>query len=156
MRGLIAWLGFRQAGVSYERRPRREGASKAPFWHTVFFAVNAITSFSLKPLRVFTLFGLLVIAVSIFASFIYFILAITGSPPAGITTLILVAFFGIGLNSAGIGLLGEYLGRTYSETKGRPLYVVRESFNLQQYDSSIAGASGAFPTSSGYGHGPRY
>ncbi len=61
MRGLIAWLGFRQTGILYERRPRKAGVSKAPFWHTVFFVINAITSFSLKPLRMFSVLGVAMI-----------------------------------------------------------------------------------------------
>lgn len=136
MRGLIAWLGFRQTGVSYERQPRTKGVSKAPFWHTLFFTINAVTAFSLKPLRIFSLFGLMMIGISVLASMFYLVLALIGSPPAGITTLILLAVFSIGLNSAGIGMLGEYLGRTYTETKARPLYVVQESFNVEPLGSS--------------------
>jgi len=59
------------------------------------------------------------------------VLFIVGAPPPGITTLIILAFLGIGINSLGLGILGEYLGRTYWEVKRRPLYVVRESVNLQ-------------------------
>ena len=130
LRGLIAWLGFRQVGVPYERRPRTRGESKAPFWPLVAFVFNAVTSFSLKPLRLFTAFGFLTVAASVVAMVVYTVLAITGSPPAGITTLIVLAWLGIGLNSLGIGILGEYVGRTYSEAKRRPLYVVAETLNL--------------------------
>jgi polyisoprenyl-phosphate glycosyltransferase len=130
MRGLIAWLGFRQTGVLYERRPRLAGRSKAPLWPTVFFTFNAVTSFSLKPLRLFTFLGFAMIVVSFVAALIYSILFVIGSPPPGITTLIVLSFFSIGLNSVGIGILGEYLGRTYAEVKQRPLYVVQESVNL--------------------------
>lgn len=131
MRGLIAWLGFRQISVPYERRPRKAGVSKAPFWELLFFVFNAITSFSLKPLRLFTFLGGATIVVSVMAAVAYAVLFIIGSPPPGITTLIILAFLGIGINSLGLGILGEYLGRTYWEVKRRPLYVVRESFNLQ-------------------------
>jgi dolichol-phosphate mannosyltransferase len=131
-RGLIAWLGFRQTGITYERRPREAGESKAPIWHTFLITVNAITSFSLKPLRVFTLFGLAMIGVSGLALLAYISLFFIGSPLPGLTTLICLVLFGIGLNSAGIGVLGEYLGRTYAETKRRPLYVVQESFSMPQ------------------------
>lgn len=131
MRGLIAWLGFRQTSISYERRARKAGVSKAPFWELLFFVLNAITSFSLKPLRLFTLLGFGLIVISIIAVAIYTVLFLTGSPPPGITTLIVLSFLGIGLNSLGIGVLGEYLGRTYSEVKNRPLYVVQETINLE-------------------------
>jgi len=131
MRGLIAWLGFRQASVPYERRPRTAGVSKAPFWDLLFFVFNAITSFSLKPLRLFTFLGFALIGVSILGAVAYSYLYLIGSPPPGITTLIVLSFLGIGLNSLGIGVLGEYLGRTYAEVKRRPLYVVQEAVNLQ-------------------------
>jgi len=130
MRGLIAWLGFRQVGIVYERRPRRTGQSKAPFWDMVFFAFNAITSFSLKPLRLFTFMGFLFLALSSLAIVVYVILAFIGKPPPGIPTIIVLLLLAIGLNSLGIGILGEYLGRTYAETKHRPLYLVQESVNI--------------------------
>ena len=130
MRGLIAWLGFRQTSVPYERLPRTAGVSNAPFLEILFFTFNAITSFSLKPLRLFTLLGFTLIAVSIISAGIYAFLYLVGSPPPGITTLIVLGFLGIGLNSLGIGVLGEYIGRTYSEVKRRPLYVIEDSVNL--------------------------
>lgn len=132
LRGLIAWLGFRQIGIPYARRARFSGVSKAPFWEMVFFAFNGITSFSLKPLRLFTIFGGLVLGVSGVAILIYTILFLTGSPPPGITTIIVLLISAIGLNSFGIGVLGEYLGRTYSEVKRRPLYIVSETVNLPE------------------------
>ncbi|MHB8627839.1 MAG: glycosyltransferase [Aggregatilineales bacterium] len=131
MRGLIAWLGFRQIGIAYERQPRKAGKSNAPFWNIFFFAFNAITSFSLKPLRAFTFLGFILIGVSIVAALAYALLSIFGHPPPGITTLIVLSFLGIGLNSLGIGILGEYIGRTYSEVKHRPLYIIDECVGLQ-------------------------
>lgn len=131
MRGLIAWLGFRQTGITYERRPREAGVSKGPFWYTVFFTFNAITSFSLKPLRLFLFLGFAMIGLSFAAIALYSVLYLLGSPPPGITTLIVLSFLGIGLNSLGIGVLGEYLGRTYAEVKRRPLYIVQESVNFE-------------------------
>lgn len=130
-RGLIAWLGFRQTGITYERRPREAGISKYPFWFTVFFTFDAITSFSLKPLRLFLFLGLAMMGLSSAAIVFYSVLYLFGSPPAGITTLIVLSFLSIGLNSLGIGVLGEYLGRTYVEVKRRPLYIIQESFNVE-------------------------
>lgn len=134
MRGLIAWLGFRQTGVEYERRPRGAGQSKAPLGSMIVFALNAFTSFSVKPLRMFTIFGFGLVALSLLAVPIYVALYLTGDPPAGVTTLIILALLGIGVNSLGIGVLGEYLGRTYAETKRRPLYVIADSVNLESQD----------------------
>jgi glycosyltransferase involved in cell wall biosynthesis len=130
MRGMISWLGFRQVGVPYERRPRLAGDSKAPFLHLVTFVFNAISSYSLKPLRLFTLFGFLVLAGSLSAAAIYAVLSAMGDPPPGVTTLIVLAWMAIGLNALGIGILGEYVGRTYSEVKRRPLWVVEDAVNL--------------------------
>jgi polyisoprenyl-phosphate glycosyltransferase len=130
MRGLIAWLGFRQVGVPYERQSRTAGGSKAPFSHLLFFAFNAITSFSLRPLRLFTLMGTIILTLSMVAAVVYIILWLVGSPPPGVTTIIVLLLVAIGLNSIGIGILGEYVGRTYAESKRRPLYVVEESVNL--------------------------
>ncbi len=131
MRGLIAWLGFKQTGVTYEREPRTAGKSKAPFFDLVLFVFNAVTSFSLRPLRLFTLMGTIMLLVSFVAAIVYVILWFTVSAPPGITTIIVLLFAGIGLNSIGIGLLGEYVGRTYVEAKRRPLYVVQEAVNIE-------------------------
>jgi len=130
MRGLIAWLGFRQTGVEYTRRRRNAGESKAPIGFLIPYTLNAFTSFSLKPLRMFTLLGFGLVALSFLAVPIYIVLSLTGNPPAGITTVIVLLLLAIGINSLGIGVLGEYLGRTYAETKRRPLYVVAESLNF--------------------------
>jgi glycosyltransferase involved in cell wall biosynthesis len=135
MRGLIAWLGFRQVGVPYERQARQAGLSKAPFTDLLFFVFNAITSFSLRPLRLFTLMGTIILALSIVAAFVYALLWFTGSPPPGVTTIIVLLLAAIGLNSIGIGILGEYVGRTYIEAKRRPLYVVQEAVNIANTQS---------------------
>ncbi len=145
MRGMIAWLGFRQTGVLYERRPRHAGLSKAPLWPTLIYTLNAVTSFSLKPLRLFLALGLFTTALSVLAIFGYSFLSLLGNPPPGITTLIVLAFLGIGLNSLGIGMLGEYLGRTYVETKRRPLYIVEEAVNLPAADSHVTPSHEASP-----------
>lgn len=137
MRGLIAWLGFRQTGIHYERRSREAGGSKAPFWHTLFFTFNAMTSFSLKPLRMFLLLGFIMIGFSCFGALAYSLLWLLGYAPPGITTLIVLVLLNIGLNSLGIGILGEYLGRTYSEVKHRPLYIIQETMNLSTADQEL-------------------
>lgn len=128
LRGLISWLGFRQTGILYERKPRLHGISNAPFFDIFLFAMSAITSFSLKPLRLFTFMGFGILLISLLAVFVYAGLWLFGSPPPGITTLIILGFFGIGLNSLGIGILGEYIGRIYTETKLRPKYIIQETY----------------------------
>lgn len=130
MRGMIAWLGFRQIGIPYERRPRVGGKSNVGFSALLAFAFNAVTSYSLKPLRMFTIFGFVVVTAAALAAVAYVVLAVAGHPPAGITTLIVLAWIGIGLQSLGIGILGEYVGKSYAEVKRRPLYIVDETLNL--------------------------
>ena len=130
MRGFIAWVGFKQIGIVYERQPRTADTSKGPFWHILFYALTAITSFSIQPLRIFLMAGAGVTAFSLIAIVINVILYFVGRPVAGLTTLFILSFLGIGINSFGIGLLGEYLGRTYFETKRRPIYIVDEMVNL--------------------------
>ncbi len=139
MRGLIAWLGFRQTGIDYEREPRRSGESKFPLGSLIAFALNAFTSFSVKPLRVFTLIGFALVGLVILAVPVYVYLYLTDGAPQGITTLIVLALLAIGVNSLGIGVLGEYLGRTYAETKRRPLYVISDSVNLPRPSRSVDG-----------------
>ena len=141
MRGLIAWLGFRQVGIEYERRPRVAGDSKFPLGSLIAFALNALTSFSLKPLRVFTILGFSLLALSLLAVPVYIYLYFTTGAPQGITTLIVLGLLGIGVNSLGIGVLGEYLGRTYAETKRRPLYVIADSTNVAADALPFAGVS---------------
>lgn len=131
LRGLIAWLGFRQIGIPYERRPRTSGVSKAPFWDTLFFTINAITSFSLRPLRLFSFLGFGILILAFLSIVVYVTLWTVGSPPPGITTLIVLSLMGIGLNSLGIGILGEYVGKIYTETKGRPKYIIQEKYPPQ-------------------------
>ena len=130
MRGLIAWLGFRQTGVYYERRPRVAGESKAPLTDLIWFVFNAVTSFSLKPLRLFTFMGFAMLGISAILSIVYIVLYLNGSPPPGITTIVVLLLVSIGLNSLGIGVLGEYLGKTFSEVKRRPLYVIEQTANI--------------------------
>ena len=131
MRGMIAWVGFKQIGVEYQRQPRTTGRSNAPLVDILLFTFNAITSFSLRPLRLFTLFGFMVLALSFLLSIVYVTLWLRGSPPPGFTTLLVLLLAGIGVNSLGIGILGEYIGRTFSESKRRPIYVIEESLNLK-------------------------
>jgi len=137
MRGLIAWVGFNQTGIIYERQPRTAGVSKGPFWLILFYAISAITSFSIQPLRIFLISGAFLTILSLIAIVINLFLYFFGKPVAGLTTLFILSFLGIGLNSFGIGLLGEYIGRTYFETKRRPIYIVDEMVgfpkNKKQY-----------------------
>jgi len=126
-RGMSAWVGFRQVGVSYKRAARLAGVTKYPFRKMLKLALNAITGFSYFPLQVATYFGFFSAALAILAIPIVIYMRVTGSNAffGQATTLIAVLFLG-GVQLISLGILGEYVGRLYDEAKGRPLYIVRE------------------------------
>lgn len=127
-RGMSAWVGFKQIGVTYKRAARVAGVTKYPFSKMLRLALNAITSFSYFPLQVATFFGFLSAGVSILAIPLVAILRLAGSHffEGQTTTLISVLFLG-GVQLISLGILGEYIGRLYDEAKGRPLYIVRDA-----------------------------
>ncbi|MBL8079615.1 MAG: glycosyltransferase family 2 protein [Anaerolineales bacterium] len=127
-RGMSAWVGFKQIGVTYKRAARVAGVTKYPFSKMLRLALNAITSFSYFPLQVATFFGFFSAGVSILAIPLVAILRLAGSHffEGQTTTLISVLFLG-GVQLISLGILGEYVGRLYDEAKGRPLYIVREA-----------------------------
>ncbi len=128
LRGMAAWVGFRQIGVEYRRAARFAGETKYPFRKMLRLALNAITGFSYFPLQLATFFGFLSAGLAIFSIPIVVILRMTGwqAFQGQATTLIAVLFLG-GVQLISLGILGEYIGRIYDEVKGRPLYVVREA-----------------------------
>lgn len=127
-RGMSAWVGFKQIGVTYKRAARLSGVTKYPFRKMLKLALNAITGFSYFPLQVATFFGFLSAGVAIFAIPVVAILRLAGSHffEGQTTTLISVLFLG-GVQLISLGVLGEYIGRLYDEAKGRPLYIVRDA-----------------------------
>jgi dolichol-phosphate mannosyltransferase len=127
-RGMSAWVGFRQIGVTYKRAARVAGVTKYPFKKMLRLAINAITGFSYFPLQVATYFGFVSAGVAIFAIPVVAALRLAGSHffEGQTTTLISVLFLG-GVQLISLGILGEYIGRLYDEAKGRPLYIVREA-----------------------------
>jgi polyisoprenyl-phosphate glycosyltransferase len=127
LRGMSAWIGFKQVGVSYHRAARFAGSTKYPFSKMAKLALNAITSFSYFPLQLATYLGFFAAGVSIFAIPVVIFGRLTGTQAFSgqATTLISVLFLG-GVQLICLGILGEYLGRVYDEVKGRPLYIVNE------------------------------
>ena len=126
IRGMTAWVGFRQIGVPYVRPPRTRGETKFPLRKMLRFALDGLTSFSHVPLQLATWLGF---AVSFFA-FLYIVvvvlLKVLGINERGWTTLMGWILLLGGVQLLMIGVLGEYLGRIYDEVKGRPLYLVAE------------------------------
>lgn len=134
LRGMIPWLGFRQTGVPYERRARFAGESKFSGVRQMLpFALDAITSFSYMPLQLATYLGFSLAGLSGLAIIAVILLRLLGpsNPLAGqATTLVIVLFLG-GVQLISLGIIGEYLGRIYDEVKGRPLYLVDETWGIE-------------------------
>ncbi len=127
LRGMSAWVGFKQIGVEYTRAARFAGETKYPFKKMLKLALNAVTGFSYFPLQLASYFGLASAGIAIIAIPAVIILRMSGSQQltGQATTLIAVLFLG-GVQLISLGVLGEYIGRLYDEAKGRPLYIVRE------------------------------
>jgi len=128
MKGLFAWVGFRQKAVLYHRDPRFAGDTKWNYWKLWNFAVEGITSFSTVPLRLATYCGIGIALVAfLYAAWIFYKTLAYGDPVKGYPSLMVVLLFLGGGQLIGIGVLGEYLGRMFNETKHRPLYFLNES-----------------------------
>ena len=131
MRGLVSWVGFKQGYVEYVRDERHAGVTKYPLRKMVNFALDAITSFSYKPLKLASYLGF---ALS-FVSFIYFLNVIylklfTDKTVLGWTSILAVNLFFHGMLLIILGIIGEYIARIYEETKNRPLYILRDKINF--------------------------
>jgi dolichol-phosphate mannosyltransferase len=126
MRGLSAWVGFKQAVVPYVRHERFAGTTKYPFMKMLKFSLDAITGFSYVPLKLATSFGFTLAIISLIGIIVAAILRIfTGAISGQASTLILVLFLG-GIQLIFLGIIGEYLGRIYDEVRKRPLYIVHD------------------------------
>ena len=127
LRGIGAWVGFKQIGVEYNRAARFAGETKYPLKKMLKLALNAITGFSYFPLQVATYIGFISAGLSILAIPVVIVLRLISAPQltGQATTLIMVLFLG-GVQLISSGIIGEYIGRIYDEVKGRPLYIVAE------------------------------
>ncbi len=126
MKGLFAWVGFRQTYIEYDRAERYSGKTSWNYWKLWNFAVDGITSFSLGPLKVWTYVGLgFSLAAFAYAGFLVIRTLIFGIDLPGYASLMVAVLFLGGVQLLTLGILGEYLGRVYEEVKGRPLYLVR-------------------------------
>ncbi|OLL27385.1 glycosyltransferase [Burkholderia sp. SRS-W-2-2016] len=129
MKGLFAWVGYRTATIDYVREPRVAGTSKFSGWKLWNFALEGITSFSTIPLRVWTYIGGLVAASAFcYALFLIIRTLIRGIDVPGYASILTVMLMLGGMQLIGIGILGEYIGRIYSESKKRPVYLVRARY----------------------------
>lgn len=132
LRGLIAWTGFKQTGIPFQRSPRYGGTSKASFRVVLKVAANGIFSFSYAPLKLVTLLGFVLSSVSflmIFYQVTLFLIYGRGTP--GISTIVILNSFLFGMLFLILGIFGEYLSRIYDEVKRRPSYIVRKKVGLK-------------------------
>ena len=126
IRGMVAWVGFRQVPFVYDRAERHAGDTKYPLAKMIRFALDAVTGFSTKPLTIASHVGLWLVALSVLL-FIYIAIGfLNGSAVPGWTSLMLVVVFLGAVQMFVLGMIGEYLGRLYVESKRRPLYLVAD------------------------------
>jgi polyisoprenyl-phosphate glycosyltransferase len=129
MKGLFAWVGFRTVTIDYTRAPRSAGVSKFPRWALWNFALEGFTSFSTAPLRIWTYLGAIgAVGSFIYALFLVFYTLLHGISVPGYASLMVIVLFLGSVQLLSIGLLGEYIGRIYLETKQRPTYLVRKIY----------------------------
>jgi dolichol-phosphate mannosyltransferase len=132
VRGLISWLGFRQTGVPYDRAARAAGITKYPLLRMIKFALDAITSFSVIPLRLCTVTGFAMLIVCL-AGIVYFLYAklVAQSIVPGMTATVIILLFFAGVQLTAMGIIGEYIARIFFESKGRPRYIVQDKVNFE-------------------------
>lgn len=132
MKGMFAWVGFRQVGVPYARPPRAHGQTSWNYWKLWNFALDGITGFTTVPLRLCGYFGLLVAALALlYASFLIVRTLVLGIDVPGYASLMVVVLFLGGVQLLTFGIFGEYMGRLYREVKQRPVYLVEERVGFE-------------------------
>jgi dolichol-phosphate mannosyltransferase len=134
LRGMTVWVGYTQAAVPYRRDPRHAGKTKYTVSKMVRFSLDAISSFSHRPLQLATLFGFLISTLAFIAIPVVVVLRILGSYLPGFSSLTIAVLLLGGIQLIALGIIGEYIGRIYDEVKGRPLYVVRSRKNISDLD----------------------
>ena len=133
MKGLFAWVGFKTVTLDYVRNPRMAGTTKFSGWKLWNFALEGITSFSATPLKFWSyLGGLGALVTFIYAIFISSRTLIHGVDIPGYASLLVAVLFFGSLQLISVGMLGEYIGRIYMETKNRPLYLIRKHYGIKQ------------------------
>jgi glycosyltransferase involved in cell wall biosynthesis len=132
--GLRSWVGFSQAEVYYDRRERAAGEPKQSMKRLIRYALDAVFSFSYKPLRIMTGLGLVICICGFVLAMFFAVRRIIGVEVAatGFTTLVTLILFLGGVQLVAVGLLGEYLARIYDEVKQRPLYIVKKTHGLSE------------------------
>ena len=139
IRGLVSWVGGTQVAVLYDREPRFAGETKYPLRKMISFALDAITSFSVVPLRWVTYLALLIIVLALLATVTVFVVKLTRPDyfiPGFAATMLTIIFFG-GVQLLALGVIGEYLGRMYESVKSRPIYLIEGIYETKGPDGAI-------------------
>jgi glycosyltransferase involved in cell wall biosynthesis len=140
MKGLFAWIGYPHTSVAYERDPRFAGETKWSYWRLWNFAIEGITSFTTGPLKIASYVGLITATVAfLYAVWIVYKTLRFGDPVTGYPSLMVVILFLGGIQLTTLGIMGEYLGRMFNETKQRPLYFV-EAYQQPRIDAQTSAA----------------
>lgn len=133
-KGMFCWIGFKKTSVDFEQKDRVAGKSTWNYWSLFNLAIEGITSFTTTPLRFSSILGFIIAIFSFVLMLFHFIKAlIWGDPIQGFPTLVVLILFLGGIQLLSIGILGEYLGRVFNESKHRPVYIVREYNNEKIY-----------------------
>ncbi len=134
LRGMTVWVGYTQAAVPYRRDPRYAGKTKYTISRMVRFSLDAISSFSHRPLQLATLLGFVISTLAFIAIPVVIALRILGSYLPGFSSITIAVLLLGGIQLIALGIIGEYIGRIYDEVKGRPLYLVRSRKNIADLD----------------------
>ena len=133
MKGLFAWVGYQQAEVPYVRAPRAAGSTKWSYWRLWNLSLEGITSFSIRPLQFASYFGFAIALLALFyGGVIVFKTVLYGNDVAGYPSLVTIVLFLGGVQLMTLGIIGEYIGRIFNETKQRPLYLVADAIPSRQ------------------------
>lgn len=139
MKGLFAWVGFKQTAIIFERQPRFQGKTSWNYWKLWNFALDGILSFTLIPLKVWSYIGLVISLISLlYASFLVIRTIILGIDIPGYASIMVAVLFLGGIQLISLGIIGEYLGRIYEEVKQRPLYLVRDCYGFDNKSFSVS------------------
>ncbi|ADY24642.1 glycosyltransferase family 2 protein [Bacillus paranthracis] len=138
IRGMMSWVGFRQTYVEYERDERFAGETKYPLKKMIKFASDGIIAFSTKPLRIVMSLGLLSVLISIIVLLYTITVKVFGhGTQTGWASIMVAITFFSGIQLLGLGIVGQYIARIYDESKNRPIYIVKETINIDEEETAL-------------------
>ncbi|ASI80671.1 glycosyltransferase family 2 protein [Bacillus pacificus] len=138
IRGMMSWVGFRQTYVEYERDERFAGETKYPLKKMIKFASDGIIAFSTKPLRIVMSLGLLSVLISIIVLLYTVTVKVFGhGTQTGWASIMVAITFFSGIQLLGLGIVGQYIARIYDESKNRPIYIVKETINIDEEETAL-------------------